>query len=93
MGYRIEIEEIENKIIKKFKINNCIVTLKKTKKYPFKKIVLITDNIKLKKANIYRNMKNLLPKYMIPTETKFIKNFKYNKNFKIDRSYYKNALL
>ena len=31
-GHRIELEEIENKIISKFKINNCIVILNKKKK-------------------------------------------------------------
>ncbi len=93
MGYRIEIEEIENKIIRKFKINNCIIVLKKTKKYPFKKIVLITDNKKLKNLSLYSNLKNTLPNFMIPTETKLIKKFRYNKNFKIDRAFYNNDLL
>lgn len=92
-GYRIEVEEIENKIIKKFKINNCIVILKKKKDYPFKKLILLTDNKKIKKMNLNRELKDLLPNFMIPTETKFIRKFKYNKNFKIDRAFYNNDLL
>ena len=90
--HRIELEEIENKIISKFKINNCIVILNKKKNYPFKKLVLLTDDKKVK-LNLNKELKNLLPNFMIPTETKFIKQFKYNKNFKIDRTFYNNDLL
>ena len=61
--------------------------------YPHKKLVLITDNKKVTKMNIFFNLKNLLPNYMIPTEINLINKFQYNKNFKIDRSYYKNDLL
>lgn len=93
MGYRIEIEEIENKIIKKLKIDNCIVILKQIKKYPYKKIVLFTDIKKIKETNLHNKLKNILPNFMIPTETKLIEKFKYNKNFKIDRTYYNNDLL
>ena len=93
LGHRIELEEIENKIIKKFKISNCLVVLKKLQHYPYKKLVLITDNKKVNKVNIFSNLKNLLPNYMIPTEINLINKFQYNKNFKIDRSYYKNDLL
>tara|TARA_Y100000590_G_C15652770_1_gene989411 strand:- start:629 stop:1669 length:1041 start_codon:yes stop_codon:yes gene_type:complete len=93
MGYRIEIEEIENKIIKKLKIDNCIVILKQIKKYPYKKIVLFTDIKKIKEINLHNKLKNILPNFMIPTETKLIEKFKYNKNFKIDRTYYNNDLL
>ncbi len=93
MGYRIELEEIENKIIKKFRVNNCIVLVKKLKTYPFQKIVLITDSNKLKNINLYSKLKDILPNFMIPTEIKLIKEFKYNKNFKIDRAFYKNDIL
>ena len=93
MGYRIEIEEIENKIIKKLKIDNCIVILKQLKKYPYKKIVLFTDIKKIKEINLHNKLKNILPNFMIPTETKLIEKFKYNKNLKIDRTYYNNDFL
>jgi D-alanine--poly(phosphoribitol) ligase subunit 1 len=93
MGYRIEIEEIENKIIKQLKIDNCIVILKQIKKYPYKKIVLFTDTKKIKELNLHNKLKNILPNFMIPTEIKLIEKFKYNKNFKIDRTYYNNDLL
>ena len=56
MGYRIEIEEIENKIIKQLKIDNCIVILKQIKKYPYKKIVLFTDTKKIKELNLHNKL-------------------------------------
>ena len=53
----------------------------------------MTDDKKVEKLNLNKELKNLLPNFMIPTETKFIKKFKYNKNFKIDRTFYNNDLL
>ena len=90
LGHRIELEEIENTLIKILNLNECLVTVKKDKKFPYEKLVCYTQLNKNKKFDKIKekNVSNSLPYYMRPKEYIFIKKFKYNVNGKVDRRYY-----
>ncbi len=92
MGHRIELEEIENVIIKKYNLSECLVLLQKAKKFPYQKLVCyINPDHKKKYLNSnFFNFSEILPYYMRPEEIFFLKKFRYNKNGKIDRKFYIN---
>lgn len=83
-GFRIELSEIEFKVLELFKINNVAVTY--TNKTDTVEIVLVveTKNSYLREE-IIKELKNELPLYMIPTKIVEIQDFPINTSSKIDR--------
>ncbi|WP_294153819.1 D-alanine--poly(phosphoribitol) ligase subunit DltA [uncultured Clostridium sp.] len=90
-GYRIEIEDIENNLIKVANVKNAaVVPVIKDNK-----IAYLTAFIELKEDNglsglkngiaIKKELANLIPSYMVPRNIKIIKQFPTNVNGKIDR--------
>jgi D-alanine--poly(phosphoribitol) ligase subunit 1 len=90
-GYRIEIEDIENNIIKVDNVKNAaIVPVIKEEKISY-----LTAFVQLKEDNglgglkngiaIKKELSNFVPSYMIPRNIKIIKEFPTNTNGKIDR--------
>lgn len=90
-GYRIEIEDIENNLIKVSNVKNAaVVPISKDDK-----IAYLTAFVELKEDNGLSGLKNgiaikkelgtLIPSYMIPRNIKIIKSFPTNVNGKIDR--------
>lgn len=90
-GYRIEIEDIENNLIKVSNVKNAaVVPVEKNDK-----IAYLTAFIQLKEDNGLSGLKNgiaikkeladLIPSYMVPRNIKIIKEFPTNVNGKIDR--------
>ena len=57
--------------------------------YPYEKLVCIVAKKNKKKIKL-NNLSMSLPYYMCPNELAYVKSFKYNKNGKVDRKYYKN---
>lgn len=91
LGHRIELEEIENIIIKKYGIEECLLSIKKIKNYPYEKLICYVrknNNKKINDNNLFK-LSSFLPYYMCPKEVKYIIKFKYNKNGKLDRNFYK----
>mgnify|MGYP001174391737 CR=1 FL=1 len=88
MGHRIELEEIENILIKLLNLNECLVVIKKEKKFPFQKLVCYLKNRKTFSKKEIEKISKSMPYYMKPKSFIFLKNFKYNRNGKIDRNYY-----
>jgi D-alanine--poly(phosphoribitol) ligase subunit 1 len=88
MGHRIEIEEIENQIIKIFKIKECMIKMEKQLIYPWQKLICqISSKDKKIEKTFFDKLKNKLPSYMIPKELIVREKFKYNKNGKLDRNH------
>ena len=86
MGYRIEIEEIENQIIEIFKIKECMIKIDSESKYPWQKLIcFISDKDKKIKNTFFKKIKKKLPSYMIPKNLIVVKKFKFCKNGKLDR--------
>ncbi|WP_252231654.1 D-alanine--poly(phosphoribitol) ligase subunit DltA [Clostridium sp. ZBS15] len=90
-GYRIEIEDIENNLVKVSNVKNAsVVPVNKDGK-----IAYLTAFIELKKDNGLSGLKNgimikkelseLIPSYMVPRNIKIVKEFPTNINGKIDR--------
>lgn len=90
-GYRIEIEDIENNLVKVNNVKNAaVVPVNKDGK-----IAYLTAFIELKEDNGLSSLKNgimikkelgeLIPSYMIPRNIKIIDQFPTNVNGKIDR--------
>ena len=90
-GYRIEIEDIENNLIKVNNVKNAaVVPVNKNDK-----IAYLTAFVELKEDNglsglkngiaIKKELGNLIPSYMVPRNIKIIKQFPTNVNGKIDR--------
>lgn len=81
MGHRIELEEIEKYImdIPEIKRVCCIFDSEKEKLYGF-----YVGNIE--KSDLYNNLKEKLPIYMIPTKLINVEEFPLTKNGKIDRN-------
>ena len=87
MGHRIELEEIENQIIKIFNIKECVVKIiDQSKSLKEKLICVVNRKDKSKFINFLPKINNKLPGYAIPKKIVFIKNFNYNSNGKIDRN-------
>jgi D-alanine--poly(phosphoribitol) ligase subunit 1 len=91
LGYRIELEEIENTIIKQYNIEECLISIKKINKFPYEKLIcyITKKNIKKMNTNNLIELTKKLPYYMCPKEIIYIKKFKFNKNGKVDRNFYK----
>ena len=90
-GYRIEIEDIENNLIKVSNVKNAaVVPVNKDDK-----IAYLTAFVELKEDNGLSGLKNaiaikkelstLIPSYMVPRNIKIVKSFPTNVNGKIDR--------
>jgi D-alanine--poly(phosphoribitol) ligase subunit 1 len=90
-GYRIEIEDIENNLVKVSNVKNAaVVPVNKEGK-----IVYLTAFVELKEDNGLSGLKNgiaikkelgeLIPSYMIPRNIKIVDQFPTNVNGKIDR--------
>ncbi|HBJ1647261.1 amino acid adenylation domain-containing protein [Clostridium botulinum] len=97
-GYRIEIEDIENNLIKVTNVKNAaVVPINKDGK-----IAYLTAFIQLKEDNGLSGLKNgiaikkelsqLIPVYMVPRNIKILKKFPLNTNGKIDRKQLKEDL-
>jgi D-alanine--poly(phosphoribitol) ligase subunit 1 len=83
MGYRIELEDIENNI-------NTIKNVSKSvalciTKNESNKIILFIEVINKSKIPIQKEINKLLPKYMQPDEVFFINKIPMNQNGKINR--------
>lgn len=90
-GYRIEIEDIENNLIKVSNVKNAaVVPINKDEK-----IAYLTAFVELKEQNGLSSLKNgiiikkelgeLIPSYMVPRNIKIIEQFPTNVNGKIDK--------
>ncbi len=90
-GYRIEIEDIENNLVKVSNVKNAAVV----PVYKEEKIAYLTAFVELKEDNGLSGLKNgiaikkelgkLIPSYMVPRNIKIIDQFPTNVNGKIDR--------
>jgi D-alanine--poly(phosphoribitol) ligase subunit 1 len=81
MGYRIELEEIENRLYTIDGIISCVCT------YFGDRIVLYYEG-NLDETKLYELASSKLPNYMLPNKIYKIKKMQHNMNGKIDRKFY-----
>lgn len=91
-GYRIEIEDIENNMLKLPQISHAVV-IPNVKEGKVKSLTaFVTGELEGKKPQefgreIKKELKDILPIYMIPKKVKYIEEIPMNNNGKADRKY------
>jgi len=86
-GYRIDTTEIESHVKKIKAIKYCYCYLS-NKKNPYI-VLLCLSQIKLYEDKIIAHLKKHVPSYMVPQKIVLLNKIKFNKNGKVDKSYYK----
>lgn len=84
MGYRIELEEIENALIKIPGLKQCAV-IHTLSKNGFSKIVAFIAGNEVMDVDIRKELKQYLPGYMIPNAVEYLDELPKNANGKVDR--------
>lgn len=85
MGYRIELEEIENALIKLPDIKQCAVIHTLSKNNYSKLIAFVAVDDGNTDRNIRKELRKYLPDYMLPNVTIFMDELPKNANGKVDR--------
>ena len=91
-GYRIEIEDIENNMLKLPQISHAVV-IPNVKEGKVKSLTaFVTGELEGRKPQefgreIKKELKDILPIYMIPKKVKYIEEIPMNNNGKADRKY------
>ncbi len=83
-GYRVELSEVEFHV-KAFldKINAVAIAI--TNKIGNTEIGLVIESGEMDTGKLFEHLKEKMPAYMIPTQTRFVKEFPLNTNGKTDR--------
>jgi D-alanine--poly(phosphoribitol) ligase subunit 1 len=84
MGYRIELEEIENALNSFAFVKECAVVFINNEKYTSKILACINSDT-IDESHINTELKNYLPQYMMPDNYLFFDELPKNQNGKIDR--------
>ena len=84
MGYRIELEEIENALNSFSFVKECAVVFINNDKYT-SKIIACVNSDTIDESHISTELKNYLPQYMMPDNYYFFDELPKNQNGKIDR--------
>lgn len=85
MGYRIELEEIENAMIKVEGVKQCAAIHTLSKNNLSKIIGVIATDSNMEEAEVKSILKTYLPSYMIPNKIVFMPELPKNPNGKVDR--------
>ena len=86
MGYRIEIEDIENNLNSIKNVERAVIVYEKKEFSKIKAFIQFKEN---KFLNIRRLIKKKLPNYMLPGEIFEVNKIPLNQNGKIDRNYFR----
>ncbi len=85
MGYRIELEEIENALIKVEGIKQCAVVHTVSKNNFSKIVAYVAMEGEMDASELRGELKKYLPQYMIPNMFEFMDELPKNVNGKVDR--------
>lgn len=84
-GYRVELEEVENSILKFDRISSCIVIVKKDIRGRDNIYAYFEAKEKIDINKLRKNLQQQLPQYMVPQYFLQLDNLPYTPNGKIDR--------
>lgn len=89
MGHRIELEEIENKLLEIECVKEAVVTVRRSKKStPYLcAYIVLSPNREISAKELRDYLLKNLPVYMVPTSYSFINNIPQTPNGKIDRKF------
>ena len=89
-GYRIDTTEIESYAKKISYVNYCYCYLSNKVKDTYLVLLCLINSKKINETKILEYLKKHLPHYMIPKKIILEKKLKFNKNGKVDKTFYKN---
>lgn len=84
-GLRIELEEIENKILEFKNIKKTVIVLQKDNSNREYLVAYITVKDKISINKLREHLRKYLPKYMIPSYFEILDEFPYTPNGKVDK--------
>ena len=85
MGYRIELEEIENILVQSSKVDQAAVLYERSNITHGKIIAFVATKSDLTIEQIFQHASNFLPNYMIPSSINLFKELPKNPNGKVDK--------
>lgn len=86
MGYRIELEEIENALIRIANVKQCAVVHTVSKNQFSRLIAYVATDIENAEEKVFKTeLRKYVPEYMVPNEFVFVKELPKNANGKVDR--------
>lgn len=85
MGYRIELEEIENAIAQHKDVDQTAVIYMRSQTTHGTIIAFVASRRLIEETDIIEKTRELLPAYMIPSKVNFLKSLPKNQNGKVDR--------
>ena len=88
-GYRIDTTEIESHVKKIEGINYCYCYLSKKLRESHLVLLCLINLKDINEIKILSHLKKHLPNYMIPKKIVIEKKLKFNKNGKVDKTFYK----
>lgn len=92
MGYRIELEEVENALIKVEGVKQCAV-IHTISKNNFSKLVgFVATDKELDLSYLRQELKKYVPNYMVPSSFEFMAELPKNANGKVDRVQLRNMI-
>ena len=89
-GYKINMVDIENKILLFKGINVCLCFIETKNNKTFISCSLVSEK-PISKIDLYKYLKSYLPNYMIPKKYYYMKKIPTNKNGKLDKIYMKDT--
>ncbi|EGL17956.1 MULTISPECIES: amino acid adenylation domain-containing protein [unclassified Paenibacillus] len=87
MGYRVELEEVERRLLSHPKVDGVCLIVHEGNKTELHAFMVLTDqeNTQTVQQQLRAYCAEMLPSYMIPSRFSFLKEFPLNTNGKVDR--------
>ena len=92
MGYRIELEEIENALVRLPEIDQAAVIYQRTRSAYGKLIAYVACVQEVNDKALLKALSDLLPDYMVPARLVVLPELPKNANGKVDRQHLRNLL-
>ncbi len=87
MGYRIELEEIENALVRLPQVDQAAVVYLRTQAAYGKLVAYVACTVEVDDRQLLRELGNLLPDYMVPSKLIMLPQLPKNANGKVDRQH------
>jgi D-alanine--poly(phosphoribitol) ligase subunit 1 len=92
MGYRIELEEIENALVSLPEVDQAAVIYLRTQTAYGKLVAYVASAAKVGEKVLLQALGKLIPDYMIPSKLIVMPSLPKNANGKVDRQYLRTLL-
>ena len=92
MGYRIELEEIENALVRLPEVDQAAVVYQRTQTAYGKLVAYVASTSEVDGKALLKALGNLLPDYMVPSRLTVLPRLPKNANGKVDRQHLRSLL-